>query len=258
MQLISARIGRVTGHGLTTNMRRVFPRWIVSLLVLLLFIANTINIGADLAAMGAAAKLALGWGQHVFTLMFAVASLALQIFVPYHRYVHYLKWLTLVLFVYVGAVLTLEIDWSQVALRTVLPDVTFNGAFVTVVVAVFGTTISPYLLVWQASEEVEDDEADTTTDPLIDHPEQGAAQLSRISLDTYVGMAFANFVAFCIYLTTATTLHGAGLTDIQTSADAAVALLLIAGNWPSCCSASASSAPACLPCPSLPARPPMR
>ena len=160
MQMISARIGRVTGHGLAANMRRIFPAWAVSSLVALLFIANTINIGADLAAMGAAAELALGWGHHAFTLLFAAISLTLQVLIPYHHYVHYLKWLTLVLFAYVGVVLTVEIDWSEVALRTVTPQLAFTGATATMIVAVFGTTISPYLLFWQASEEVEDDEAD--------------------------------------------------------------------------------------------------
>ena len=230
MQMISARIGRVTGHGLATNMRRIFPPWAVTGLVALLFIANTVNIGADLAAMGAAARLVLGSGQHTFTILFALVSLTLQVLVPYHRYVRYLKWLTLVLFAYVGVVLTVQIDWGEVALRTVTPQLALTGATATMVVAVFGTTISPYLLFWQASEEVEDDEADPTTDPLIDHPEQAPAQLSRIRWDTYIGMAFANLVAFFIILTTAVTLHAAGKTDIQTSADAAEALRPIAGD----------------------------
>ena len=230
MQMISARIGRVTGHGLATNMRRIFPAWAVTGLVALLFIANTVNIGADLAAMGAAARLVLGSGQHTFTILFALVSLTLQVLVPYHRYVRYLKWLTLVLFAYVGVVLTVQIDWGEVALRTVTPQLALTGATATMVVAVFGTTISPYLLFWQASEEVEDDEADPTTDPLIDHPEQAPAQLRRIRWDTYIGMAFANLVAFFIILTTAVTLHAAGKTDIQTSADAAEALRPIAGD----------------------------
>jgi len=231
MQLISARIGRVTGHGLAANMRQIFPAWAVTVLVVLLFIANTINIGADLSAMGAAAELMLGWGRHIFTLLFAAISLTLQVLVPYHHYVRYLKWLTLVLFAYVGVILTVEIDWSEVALRTVSPQLAFTGATATMIVAVFGTTISPYLLFWQASEEVEDDEGDPTTDPLIDHPAQAPVQLSRIRWDTYIGMAFANLVAFFIILTTAVTLHASGLTDIQTSADAAEALRPIAGDF---------------------------
>jgi len=231
MQVISARIGRVTGHGLAANMRRIFPAWAVTSLVALLFIANTINIGADLAAMGAAVELVLGWGHHVFTLLFAAISLTLQVLVPYHRYVRYLKWLTLVLFAYVGVVLTVRIEWGEVALGTVTPQLALTGATATMVVAVFGTTISPYLLFWQASEEVEDDEGDPTTDPLIDHPEQAPVELSRIRWDTYLGMAFANLIAFFIILTTAVTLHAAGMTDIQTSADAAQALRPIAGDF---------------------------
>ena len=230
IQMISARIGRVTGHGLATNMRRIFPPWAVMVLVALLFIANTINIGADLAAMGAATDLVLGWGHHLFTPLFAAISLSLQIWVPYHRYVRYLKWLTLVLFAYVGVVFTVQIDWSEVASGVVTPQLALTGATATMVVAIFGTTISPYLLFWQASEEVEDDEADPTTDPLIDHPDQAPAQLSRIRWDTLVGMGFANSVAFFIILTTAVTLHAAGTTDIQTSADAAAALRPIAGD----------------------------
>lgn len=231
IQMISARIGRVTGHGLAANMGRVFPRGMVTMLVALLFIANTINIGADLAAMGAAAQLVLGWGRHTFTLLFAALCLTLQVFVPYHRYVRYLKWLTLALFAYVGVVFTVHIDWSQVALRTVLPQVAFTGATVTLVVAIFGTTISPYLFFWQASEEVEDDEADPLTGPLLDNPDQAPAQLSRIRWDTYLGMGFSNLIAFFIILTTAVTLHAAGKTDIQTSAQAAEALRPIAGDF---------------------------
>jgi NRAMP (natural resistance-associated macrophage protein)-like metal ion transporter len=230
IQMISARIGRVTGQGLAANMGRVFPAWVVIVLVALLFIANTINIGADLAAMGAAAKLVLGWGQHVFTLGFAVVSLVLQLFIPYHQYVRYLKWLTLVLFAYVGVIFTVHIDWGDVALRTVIPELSLTGDMITMVVAVIGTTISPYLFFWQASEEVEDEEADAATDPLLEKPSQAPYELSRIRWDTYVGMGFSNLIAFFVILTTAVTLHASGKTDIQTAADAAEALRPIAGE----------------------------
>lgn len=142
MQMISARIGRVTGHGLAANMRRIFPAWAVTSLVALLFIANTINIGAGLAAMGAAAELVLGWGRHALTLLFAVFSLTLQVLVPYHRYVRYLKWLTLVRFAHFGVVLAVQIDWSEVALRTVTPQLALTASTATMVVAFFGTTIT--------------------------------------------------------------------------------------------------------------------
>jgi Mn2+/Fe2+ NRAMP family transporter len=172
----------------------------------------------------------VGRGQHTFTIMFAAVSLLLQILVPYHRYVRYLKWLTLVLFAYVGVVFTVRIDWGEVGLRLVAPQLAVAGGLITMVVAVFGTTISPYLFFWQASEEVEEDEADPTTGPLLDNPDQALAQLRRIRWDTYIGMAFSNLIAFFIILTTAVTLHAAGKMDIQTSADAAEALRPIAGD----------------------------
>lgn len=230
IQMISARIGRVTGHGLASNIGRIFPPWAVAALVALLFIANTINIGANLAAMGAAADLMLGWGRHLFTPVFAVVSLTLQIFVPYHRYVRYLKWLTLALFAYVGVIFTVQIDWSAVALRTVMPQLAWTGATATMVVAVFGTTISPYLLFWQASEEVEDEQADPAEGCLLDRPDQAPAELNRIRGDTLIGMAFSNVVAFFIILTTAVTLHAAGMGEVKTSTDAASALRPIAGD----------------------------
>ncbi|MER8967274.1 divalent metal cation transporter [Mesorhizobium sp. M0808] len=231
IQMISARIGRVTGHGLAANIGRVFPAWVVTILVALLFIANTINIGADLAAMGAAAKLVLGWGQHTFTLGFAVVSLILQLFIPYHRYVRYLKWLTLVLFAYVGIIFAVHIDWGDVALRTFVPKLSFTGDMITMVVAIIGTTISPYLFFWQASEEVEDEEADAASKPLLKKPSQARYELDRIRWDTYIGMGFSNLIAFFIILTTAVTLHTSGKTEIQTAADAANALRPVAGEF---------------------------
>lgn len=231
IQMISAMIGRVTGRGLAANMKRAFPRWAVAILVSLLLIANIINIGADLAAMGAAAELVTGLNQHPFTLVFAAISITLQLLVPYHHYVHFLKLLTLALFAYFGVVLTVQIDWGAVASRTVVPQLDLTREAATTVVAVFGTTISPYLLFWQASEEVEEDRADRTTGPLIRHRDQAPAQLARIRWDTLIGMGFANLTAFFIILTTAVTLHGAGGIDLQTSADAAEALRPIAGDF---------------------------
>ena len=231
IQAISARIGRVTGHGLAANMERVFPRWLVTGLVALLFIANTVNIGADLSAMGAAAKLVLGRGEHIATLAFAAISLLLQVFVPYHRYVRVLKWLTLVLFAYVALVFTVHIDWIEVIKRTFLPHLILTGAAITTVVAIFGTTISPYLFFWQASEEVEDEEADPNAKPLLEQPDQAPKELKRINWDTYVGMAFSNLIAFFVILTTAVTLNASGHTDIQTSSQAAQALRPLAGDF---------------------------
>jgi len=231
VQIVAARIGRVTGKGLAANMTQVFPRNVVAALVTLLFIANTINIGADLAAMGAAAALLAGGWAHVFTLGLAAVSMLLQVFVPYHRYVRFLKWLTLALFAYVGVVFAVKIDWGEVALRVVAPQASFNVATITMVVAIFGTTISPYLFFWQASEEVEDEEANPAEEPLLVKPEQAPEQFRRIKLDTLVGMGFSNLIAFFIILTTAVTLHAAGMTDIQTSAQAAEALRPVAGPF---------------------------
>jgi Mn2+/Fe2+ NRAMP family transporter len=229
VQLISARIGRVTGAGLAANMAKVLPRPLVGLLVGLLFVANTVNIGADVAAMGAAGNLVTGWNAKALMVAFAAASLLLQLFVPYHRYVYLLKWLTLALFAYVGVIFTVHIDWLQIAVHTALPHFTFSATAVTVIVAIFGTTISPYLFFWQSSEEVEDLEGSGGHDLKHTAKRKAEAELRRIRWDTMVGMAFSEIIAFFIMLTTAATLHAAGKTDIQTSADAALALKPIAG-----------------------------
>jgi NRAMP (natural resistance-associated macrophage protein)-like metal ion transporter len=229
VQMLAARIGRVTGKGLAANLAEVFPRWMVVSLVALLFVANTINIGADLAAMGASAALLTGHGAQLFTIGFAILSLGLQVFVPYHRYVGFLKWMTLALFTYVGVIFTVRIDWGEVALRTVAPHLSGAGAVATVV-AVFGTTISPYLFFWESSEEVEDETADRVAGgPLLQHPERAPAELSRIAFDNLLGMAVSNLIAFFIILTAAAALHANGVTDIQTTEQAAAALKPIAG-----------------------------
>lgn len=230
VQSVSARIGRVTGRGLAANMCRVFPRPVVLVAVLLLFVANTINIGADLAAMGAAVDLVLPWNRHWYTLAFAVASLLAMVFIPYHRYVGFLKWLTFSLLAYVGVVFTANLDWRAVAAGAVVPRFALDGQTLMLVVAVFGTTISPYLFFWQSSQEVEDEEADPDAAPLTEHPEQAARELRRINRETAIGMAVSNLVAFFIMLTTAATLHTAGKTDIQSTEQAAEALKPIAGE----------------------------
>jgi NRAMP (natural resistance-associated macrophage protein)-like metal ion transporter len=231
VQSVSARIGRVTGRGLAGNMALVFPRSVLTVLVLLLFIANTINLGADLAAMGAAAKLMIGVGSpHLYTAGFAIFSLIAVVFIPYHRYVGLLKWFTFSLLAYVGVVFTVKIDWHAVVVGAFVPKFELSGDALTLVVAIFGTTISPYLFFWQSSQEVEDEEADPDAGPLIDRPEQADHELNRIGWETWVGMAISNLIAFFIILTTAVTLHAAGKTDIQTAEQAAEALKPIAGN----------------------------
>ena len=230
VQLASARIGRVTGKGLVHSLKTVMPTWLVILLVTMLFIANTINIGADLAAMGEASGLVAGGGNHAFTIAFAALSLLLQLYVPYHRYAQFLKWLTLVLFAYVALLFMVTVDWAAAARGLVIPSVDGTAA-ITTIVAIFGTTISPYLFFWQASQEVEELDQVAEREPLKQVPDQAAGAFSRIRLDTLSGMAVSNLVALAIMLGTAATLHAAGKTDIASAADAAKALQPLAGNF---------------------------
>jgi NRAMP (natural resistance-associated macrophage protein)-like metal ion transporter len=231
IQIVSARIGRVSGHGLSTNIRLHYPAWLLYGVVSLLLLANTINIAADVSAMGEALKLIVGGPSQLYAVGFGVVSLMLQVFIPYQRYVRILKWLTLALLAYVATVFVVRVPWSQVLTRALMPHISWTAEFITTVVAVFGTTISPYLFFWQASQEVEDQLADPQAKPLIEAPQQANANLRRIKLDTYIGMAFSNLVAFFIILTTAVTLNLHGITDIQTSAQAATALRPIAGEF---------------------------
>jgi NRAMP (natural resistance-associated macrophage protein)-like metal ion transporter len=231
LQSVSALIGRVTGRGLAHNMGRVFPRSVVTVFVLLLFLANTINLGADLAAMGAAARLMIGAGNpHLYTAGFAVFSLLAVVFIPYSRYVSFLKWLTFSLFAYVGIVFTVKIDWSTLAVGAFLPKFDLTGESLTLIVAIFGTTISPYLFFWQSSQEVEEEQADPEAAPLVKRPDQAESELNRISFETWLGMGISNLIAFFIILTTAATLHASGKTDIQSAERAAEALKPIAGE----------------------------
>lgn len=231
VQAISARVGRVTGQGLAYNLKQVFPVWVVTLLVASLFVANTINIGADLAAMGASAQLLAGRGQMTFTIAFAAVSLLLQVLVPYQRYVRVLKWLTLVLLAYVAIAFTVKLDWVEVGHRLILPKLFGTSAWVTVLVAVFGTTISPYLFFWQSAEEVEIMGVKDKL-PLAETPPTAARrELGRMGIDTFVGMGVSNIIAVFIILTTAVTLNAHGVTDVQTSAQAAEALRPVAGRW---------------------------
>ena len=230
VQLVSARIGRVTDAGLARNMGKILPGWFVTVLVLLLFVANTINIGADLAAMGEATELVVGTGAHVFTALFAIASLLLQMFIPYKRYAAFLKYLTLVLLAYVALVMIVHVDWAAAGWGMVWPTIAGTSA-ITTVVAIFGTTISPYLFFWQSSQEVEEVDQDATKHALNDAPGEAKSEFRRISLDTFSGMAVSNLVALAIMIGTAATLHAAGKTEIATAADAASALRPVAGNF---------------------------
>ena len=231
VQLISALIGRVTGHGIAGNMRQHFPRAFIYFCVGLMVIANTINIGADIAAMGAASQLVFGGGKWLFVAVFTVGSLLLQIFLQYTKYVQILKWLTLVLFAYVGTVFVVRVPWQEVLRGAVIPSISLNGHFLMMLAAIFGTTISPYLFFWQASEEVEEVKCVKEEKPLTRAPEQAKEQMHRIGVDTYVGMAVSNLIAVFIIVTTAATLHANGKTDIQSAAGAAEALRPIAGRF---------------------------
>lgn len=230
IQVISANIGRVTGRGLATNLQRYAPRGVVWGIVGLLLVANVINIAADVAAMGEAMSLVAPGRPLWYAVGFGVLSVLLQVFIPYQRYVNLLKWLTLVLLAYVGTVFVVHVPWGVVLKTTVWPRIAWNRDYLTTIVAVFGTTISPYLFFWQASQEVEELRADDRAEPLRRAPDQARGQFRRIRFDTLVGMAVSNGVAFFIMLTTAATLHAQGVHDIQSSAQAASALKPVAGE----------------------------
>ncbi|XGW00392.1 MAG: Nramp family divalent metal transporter [Leptolyngbya sp. BL-A-14] len=231
IQDVSARVGRVTGHGIAGNLRRYYPTWLTYAIVFLMVMANVINLGADIGAMGAALKLLLGGSALFYAVVFALVSLVLQISVPYTRYASVLKWLTVTLFAYVLTVLLVKVPWGQALQGTVLPKISFQTDYLTTLIAIFGTTISPYLFFWQASQEVEEVETDSEQTPLKHAPEQASRQFQRIRFDTYIGMGFSNLIAYFIILTAAVTLHAQGKTDIKTAAEAAEALRPIAGNF---------------------------
>lgn len=230
IQLVSAHIGRVTGKGIAANAKNLYGSPVLSVLIVMLVVANTINIAVDIAAMAEALFLVVGGLKHEHALIFAALSVLLQVFVPYRRYSPILKWLTLVLFLYVGVVFTVDIPWREVALGTLLPKVQFTPDYLMLLVAVLGTTISPYLFFWQASQEVEEMRRQKKMRPLNTLSRGGGREMKRIELDTSVGMIFSNAIAFFIMLTTAATLHANGVTNIQTAADAANALRPIAGE----------------------------
>jgi NRAMP (natural resistance-associated macrophage protein)-like metal ion transporter len=230
IQLVGAEIGRVTGQGLAANMRRILPRWLLTALLLALVVTNTINIAADVAAMGEAAGLLLpAWGIKLYTVFFGLLCLGLEVFLSYHAYARVLKWLTLGLLSYVAIVFTVNVPWGQVAAGVFNPPPPTTKAALTMVVAIFGTTISPYLFFWQTAQEVEELEANPDQEALKTAPRQARRELRRIAIDTWVGMGFSNLVAFFIIMTTALTLHAHGVTNIQTTAQAASALGPIAG-----------------------------
>ena len=230
IQSLCALIGRTTGQGLAANIKTAFPPVVLKAVVLALLIANIFNISADLAAMGEVAELVTHIDRHLMTAMFVIVTLAAQIYIPYNRYVDILKWLTLSLLAYAAVLFVVHVPWGEVARRTVWPRFTPNAVAAAVVVGVFGTTISPYLFFWQASQEVEDMEA-LGVRPLVRDPDSGPRERSRILWDTWTGMFYSDLTAYFIILATAVTLHVAGVTDINSAAEAAGALRPLAGNF---------------------------
>jgi len=229
-QQISAEIGSVTGAGIAQNLRLHYPRWLLRAVVLVLLVANVANLGADLGAMAQALQLLTGGPVAPFTVAFGVLCVVLEVFLSYRRYAEVLKWLTLSLFSYVAVVFAVHVPWGEALRGALLPTLTFDTDHAEALVAVLGTTISPYLFFWQAAEEVEE-QLRRTIKPLYVAPAESGPELKRIRTDTWVGMGYSNLISLFIIIATAATLHVQGITDIQTSAQAATALRPIAGEF---------------------------
>ena len=231
IQSMCAQIGRVTGKGLAANIKTAFPPIVLKSVVFLLLIANTLNIAADVAAMGEVAELITGFNRHIMTAVFVFGTLILQVFIPYHRYVNFLKWLTVSLLAYAAVLFTVHVPWGEVMQRTVWPTFTVNADAAAVVVGIFGTTISPYLFFWQASEEVEDMHSIPGAVSLVSNARHAGAELRRIRWDTWSGMLYSDITAYFIILATAVTLNVSGIKDITTAGQAASALRPLAGDF---------------------------
>jgi NRAMP (natural resistance-associated macrophage protein)-like metal ion transporter len=231
IQLASARIGRITGKGLTENFARLWPRSVVYALVTLLVVANVINLGADLNAMADSLRLVIAGPSSLYAVAFGVVSLLLQVFLPYRKYVSILKWLTLSLLAYVGVAFAVQVDWAAALKGVLWPHIVWSKDYVTTVVAILGTTISPYLFFWQAAQEVEEIRRVTEDKPLRLAPEQRVHQLRRLRIDTCVGMGFSNLIAFFMIIATAATLHQQGVLTVETTSQAALALKPIGGAF---------------------------
>ena len=230
IQEVAAQIGRVTGAGIARNLRRHYPRPLLVLMVGLLLIANIVNLGADLAAMGAAVGLLIGGPLWLYTLLFGAFCVIVEVWLSYERYASVLKWATLSLFAYVAVVIVAHVPWGEALTSLVVPRIEYTGAYATAVVAILGTTISPYLFFWQASQEIEEQKLHKAK-PLCITPKDAGPELKRIRIDTLTGMGFSSIVSLAIVFATAATLHANGVRDIETSAQAAEALRPIAGNF---------------------------
>ena len=233
VQIVSARLGRTTGRGIAGNLRKFCPSWLVGMVIVPLLVANAINIGADIGAMADAIKLLVGGPGLIYVAAIGVLCVLAEMYVGYRQYARLLKWTSLSLFAYVATAVVVELDWSALGAGLLMPTLHIDADYITAIVAIFGTTISPYLLFWQASQEVEELKADARREPLKDHPEQAPDAQMRINLDTFVGMAFSNVIALAIMVTSAATLHLHHVTAIESSAQAASALEPVAGKFAS-------------------------
>jgi NRAMP (natural resistance-associated macrophage protein)-like metal ion transporter len=231
VQEISARLGRVTGCGLAASLKRHAPVPLLATLVTLLVIANVINLGADIGAMAAVTKLLFGGPEQVYAVGLAIFCAGAEIWLAYKRYVQLLKWLTASLLAYVGLLFVVQIPWREALVGAFVPTLSLDRTSLTTLIAVLGTTISPYLFFWQAAEEAEDELADPNPRPLREHPGDARREMRRISIDTWSGMTFSNLVALSIVVGAAATLHAHGVTDIASAADAAAALRPIVGPF---------------------------
>ena len=230
IQAVSAEIGSVTGKGVAQNLRQHYPAWLLRAVVLLLLVANVINLGANLGAMGAALGLLIG-GQVIFyAAIFAAICVLLEVFISYNRYASILKWATLSLFAYVAVVFVVDVPWNEAIRAIVVPTFTFDSAHAMALVAILGTTISPYLFFWQAGQEVEEQHR-RHVKPLHISPRKAGPELRRIRFDTLVGMGFSHLTALFIVIATAATLHANGITNVESSAQAAEALRPVAGDF---------------------------
>ncbi len=231
IQMISARIGRTTGRGLAGSMAKCYPRWVGVSITVPLLIANVINLGADLGAMGDAAHLLLSGNSLIYVAGFGVICILLQVLLKYKRYVAVLKWLSLALLSYIATLFVVHIDWATFTRGLLQPTFKADPNYWSMIVAIFGTTISPYLFFWQASQEAEDLKEKPREEPLVKHPQEAKRADARITLDTFIGMAASNIVALAIITTTAATLNKAGATSIESSVDAAKAIEPLAGHF---------------------------
>lgn len=230
IQEVAAQIGRVTGRGIAHNLRRHYPPWLLKSVVTLLLVANIINLGADLGAMGSALQLLIGGPEHLYTLLFGLVCIVIEVWLSYPRYAAVLKWTTLSLLSYVAVVFVADVPWGTALRSLIVPHIELTSASAMAMVAILGTTISPYLFFWQAGQEVEEQHR-RHAKPLCITPKSAGPELARIRFDTIVGMAFSSLVSLAIVFATAATLHAHGIVDVATSAQAAEALRPIAGEF---------------------------